>query len=98
MAKFRKKPVVIDAWLVGELLAAAKSADGSYWLRVDERVRDATVLGNLVFRPDFIAIKTLEGVMRAEPFDWLIRGVAGEFYPCKPEIFAKTYDSADGAS
>ena len=36
-------------------------------------------------------IKTLEGTMTAEPGDWLITGVAGEQYPCKPEIFAQTY-------
>ncbi len=39
-------------------------------------------------------IKTLEGTMTAEPGDWLITGVAGEQYPCKPEIFAQTYEEA----
>ena len=37
-------------------------------------------------------IKTREGTMTAEPGDWLITGVAGEQYPCKPEIFAQTYE------
>ena len=37
-------------------------------------------------------ITTLEGVMIARPGDWIIRGVAGEFYPCKPEIFDQTYE------
>lgn len=37
-------------------------------------------------------IETLEGVMRAEPGDWIITGVKGERYPCKPDIFALTYD------
>lgn len=40
-------------------------------------------------------IDTLEGVMRADPGDWIIRGVKGELYPCKPDIFAATYDPAD---
>lgn len=40
-------------------------------------------------------VKTLEGRMTARAGDWIIRGVAGEFYPCKPEIFVKTYEPAD---
>ena len=39
-----------------------------------------------------IFIPTLEGEMRAEPYDYIIKGVNGEFYPCKPDIFEKTYD------
>lgn len=39
----------------------------------------------------FLAIPTLEGVMRAQSGDWIIKGVNGEFYPCKPDIFEKTY-------
>jgi hypothetical protein len=40
-----------------------------------------------------IAIKTLEGVMRGDMGDWIIKGVKGEFYPCKPDIFEATYES-----
>lgn len=39
-----------------------------------------------------IDIKTPEGTMCADPGDWVIRGVKGEFYPCKPDIFAETYE------
>lgn len=42
-----------------------------------------------------IAIKTLEGVMHARLGDWIIRGVEGEFYPCKPGIFDATYEAVD---
>ena len=44
--------------------------------------------------PDYVClhIRTLEGVMRADPKDWIIKGVNGEFYPCKPDIFEKTYE------
>ena len=42
-----------------------------------------------------ILIDTLEGQMRADPGDWIIRGVKGEFYPCKPDIFAATYEAVD---
>jgi hypothetical protein len=41
-----------------------------------------------------VTITTLEGVMRADPGDWIIRGVKGEFYPCKPDIFEATYEPA----
>lgn len=39
-----------------------------------------------------LAIKTLEGVMKAYPGDWIIKGVQGECYPCKPDIFEATYE------
>ncbi|MGI5161422.1 hypothetical protein [Microbispora sp. CA-102843] len=42
--------------------------------------------------PHSISIRTLEGTMRAELGDWIIKGVRGEFYPCKPDIFATTYE------
>ncbi|MCA0422077.1 MAG: hypothetical protein LCH61_01925 [Proteobacteria bacterium] len=44
-----------------------------------------------------ILINTPEGQMRADPGDWIIRGVKGEFYPCKPDIFNATYEVAEGA-
>jgi len=40
-----------------------------------------------------LGIETLEGVMHANPGDYIIKGVSGEFYPCKPDIFAKTYEA-----
>ena len=40
----------------------------------------------------FVSIRTLEGTMRADEGDWIIKGVQGEFYPCKPDIFAATYE------
>ena len=42
---------------------------------------------------EFLVIPTLEGDMRADVNDWIIKGVKGEFYPCKPDIFAATYDA-----
>ena len=43
-------------------------------------------------------IHTLEGVMHADPGDWIIRGVQGEFYPCKPDIFEQTYEAVEEQS
>lgn len=45
--------------------------------------------------PQYIAIETLEGTMRASAGDWIIRGVSNEFYPCKPEVFTKTYEPVE---
>lgn len=50
---------------------------------------DDPLLGSRLF------IYTLEGTMRAEAYDWIIRGVQGEFYPCKPDIFETTYQETD---
>jgi hypothetical protein len=85
MAKFRKKPVVIEAvqW-DGKFTTLEPIMDG---------VRGTTVLGQS-FTDDALEIETLEGTMRAEIGDWIIRGVKGELYPCKPDIFAATYEPA----
>lgn len=92
MNLFRKKPVVIEA----VRLPVSK----------DDMLGWGSVCGFLMMRcPNFqivdhgadncaLEIGTLEGVMRADPGDWVIRGVKGEFYPCKPDIFAATYEPA----
>lgn len=95
MQSFRKKPVVIEAirltqetweeiaWLPGVFVMTAGPAY--------EIAPVGTVLG--------AEIRTLEGKMWAEPGDWIIRGVRGELYPCKPDIFAATYEAvADDSS
>lgn len=86
MSKFRKKPVVIDAtqW------------HGDNWPEIAAFHRgDAFTTTR---RPDGLRelnIATLEGTMVASPGDWIIRGVKGEVYPCKPDIFAATYEPVD---
>ena len=103
--KFRKKPVVIEAVRVPPLrlgdsihryvdrgIVLANWCGGNSYLMTNpgERAHD----GSLVSGPH-ILIPTLEGDHAALPGDWIIRGVAGEFYPCKPEIFAATYEPAE---
>lgn len=85
MNQFRKKPVVIQAvQLTMENMAEVmKWCNGTYWSRPPMRALTG------------ITIKTLEGNMNASFGDWIICGVKGEFYPCKPEIFAETYEAAD---
>ncbi|HCT81184.1 MAG TPA: hypothetical protein DGT23_32365 [Micromonosporaceae bacterium] len=90
--QFRKKPVVIEAIRVADALNAAANswADLPEWLRADyER-------GAIVYASDAIFISTLEGQMCANRDDWIIRGVKGELYPCKPDIFAATYEAVSG--
>ncbi len=81
MAKFRKKPVVIEAVQFDGTLASIEC------LGIPECEQ---MLGSRT-----VTINTLEGKMTAQPGDWIIRGVKGEFYPCKPEIFEATYEPAD---
>ena len=89
MSRFRKKPVVIDAWNVKFLCRCA----GEEWLSLPTYITDAYEKGILLFCPEHISVKTLEGTMRAELDDMLIRGINGELYPCKPDIFEKTYEA-----
>ncbi len=93
MTKYRKRPVVVNA------------------VRWDGTVEDATVVINWILTqggtaryheadaivPDMpgLAIDTLEGTMWANPHDWIIQGIKGEFYPCKSDIFEATYEPAE---
>lgn len=81
MPKFRKKPVVIEAVQI-----PCGSADVPEWLH--KAIRD----GMAYYQGGYLVIKTLEGDHRADTCDWIIRGVKGELYPCKPDIFAATYE------
>jgi len=82
MNKFRKRPVTITAVQV-----PMSADDTAQWQALSVH------LGQYV-GPEAPAIRTLEGVMQSAPGDWIIRGVKGEFYPCKPDIFAATYEAA----
>lgn len=80
VSKFRKKPVVIEAvQFTGE--------------NKDEIVEFTGDLVGIENEDGTLGIITLEGSLRASPGDWIIKGVKGEFYPCKPDIFAATYDA-----
>ena len=84
--RYRKKPVVIDAigwsgdpndlWQIKDMAGGRKLHLGA---------SDPNDRYDLM-------IVTLEGTMTADPGDWIIRGVAGELYPCKPDIFEQTYE------
>ena len=81
----RKRPVVVSAINV---VVSAINFDGTNG--DDVRVfMGSEPLGEVC---DTLHIPTLEGVMRADPGDWIIKGVAGELYPCKADVFAQTYE------
>lgn len=86
---FRKKPVQIEAVEV-----TAENRDAVIaWIGKDARPWNPL---NPIYRG--ICIETLEGVMTANLGDWVIKGVKGEFYPCKPDIFAATYEPVDSVN
>lgn len=84
--KYRKKPVVIEA---------------IQWTGSDESWNEIKIFSD---NPHYrqidlltgkLRIKTLEGEMTADKDDWIIKGIKGEFYPCKPDIFEATYEKVE---
>ena len=86
--KFRKKPIVIEAWHLPENWPGEGTEMMPPWL-VDAF---GEKIGSADHNPNALVIMTLEGEMLANPGDWIIKGVAGELYPCKPDIFEQTYE------
>jgi len=96
MTKFRKKPVVIEAvrWTGREAdLPSVLSL-----VNFDKLPNNGPeIKPGIGFTPPLgtLDIPTLEGTMTAQPGDWIIRGVKGEIYPCKPDIFEATYEPVE---
>ena len=91
MPKYRKKPVVIEAVHYTGLNRDEIEEFVGKELKQELESETAYVAGQ--GPPQFsLTIETLEGNHKAMPMDWIIKGVEGEFYPCKPDIFEKTYD------
>lgn len=88
MGKFRKLAVVVEAVAVTAVIAAY----GTEMDDLPDWAVKAITEQAIAVDSDAIRIKTLEGVMRGEPGDMLVKGVFGELYPVKPEIFAATYE------
>ena len=88
MPKYRKKPVVVRAWEFNgttDSLPPMNHTAHKLWYREHDRVNDQHF-------PPTVVVRTLEGDMTAQVGDYIIEGVNGELYPCKPDIFSKTYD------
>lgn len=84
MAKYKKKPVIVEAvrYIIDDSLPN--------WFM--DRVTSNIIITHADGTCD---IKTLEGTMKADKGDFIILGVNGEVYPCKPDIFEKTYELVD---
>ena len=97
--KYRKKPVVIEAVRVAD---SKRSTVKECLEFLGQQVDTGHAMASDYFDSyckiveyDGIKIKTLEGTMTASIGDYIIKGVNGEFYPCKPDIFDKTYEAAE---
>lgn len=83
--KYRKKPVIIEA------IQFEDNSDRI--IEIHEFMGQETTRVNYEDKDNpYIKIETLEGTMKASVGDYIIKGVNGEFYPCKPDIFEKTYE------
>ena len=102
--RFRKKPVEIEAWQWVSDLPEREAHAIVEWME-EHWAADS---GGPAYDPELsggtgpngedwgcLEIDTLEGTMEVSPHDYVIRGVHGEFYPCKPDIFAATYEAVD---
>ena len=90
---YRKKPVVIEA----RQFTSENRDELADWI-IDGTTPLGVMVGWSSAAPgsgDYMLIETLEGTMRAEVGDWIIKGVQGEFYPCKPDIFEATYEKVE---
>lgn len=100
--KYRKKPVVVDA-IQFVLISETPCKFGTH--KEYNSVEIGSFIGGIVRFPTHpngtkegrhcVEINTLEGVMTGDIGDYIIKGVAGEFYPCKPEIFEATYEAVE---
>lgn len=82
MAKYRKRPVVIEAW---QWTTGADYSTAPQWAQA--------VVSH--WSPTHIQVTGNQGVVQADPGDWLIKGVEGEVYPCKPSVFDATYEPVE---
>lgn len=86
--KFRKKPMVVEAMQ----FTGKNATEIISWAHEGL----PAMANSIVFRDPvsnhLISIRTMEGIMLATPGDWIIKGIEGEFYPCKPGIFDRTYE------
>lgn len=99
--KFTKKPVEIEAMQFrlgettkGEIVAFCP--DANIGVPIDENDPESERMDSTDIR--WVALATLEGTMTVSDGDWIIKGIQGEFYPCKPDIFADSYDRVVGAN
>jgi len=90
---YRKKPVTIEAFQMTEERRNS-NADWPEWLN-EAWNKPFEEVGSLFLLGGAMIISTLEGNVVASPNDWIIKGVKGELYPCRPDIFEMTYEKVE---
>lgn len=91
--KYRKKPVVIEAF---QWTGGPDQTEDPEWMIDAIRNGTAFIHSSSTGQNHFdMHIETLEGTMTANPYDYIIKGVKGELYPCKPDIFEATYEAVE---
>lgn len=88
--KYRKKPIIIEAFQLNE---RGLVGEDWFWDAVSNNIIITHDFGKFHEAPAWCEIKTLEGTMKAVTGDYILQGVNGEIYPCKAEIFEKTYEA-----
>lgn len=88
--KYRKKPIIIEAFQLNE---RGLVGEDWFWDAVSNNIIITHNFGKFHETPAWCEIKTLEGTMKAVTGDYILQGVNGEIYPCKAEIFEKTYEA-----
>lgn len=92
MATYRKRPVEVEAF---KWTGGPDQTEDPEW--AVEAIKDGTVSFENRGTPDVaLLVRTLEGTMRAEQGDYIIKGIKGELYPCKPDVFEAAYDEVPG--
>lgn len=87
--KYKKKPVIVEAFQLNE---RGLVEEDWFWDAVSENKIKTYNFGKLYSSPAMCVIETLEGTMIAKTGDYIIRGIKGEIYPCKADIFKQTYE------
>jgi len=95
MAKFRKKPVVIEAFQLTWETTTGQHPVPTWFIEAMNEKKVSVGYTEKIHNTQWAKIQTLEGEMTANPNDWIICGVNGEIYPCKPDIFEKTYEKVE---
>ena len=94
--KYRKKPVIVEAYQMVETEYSVREAV-RFAFGVDAMSdKEMEVMFAIAYQNGGLYIETLEGTMKAEFGDYIIRGIKGEIYPCKSDIFEATYELVEG--
>jgi hypothetical protein len=94
--KYRKKPVIIEAYQLVETEYSVREAIRFAFGLDSMSDNEMEIMFAIAHQNGGLFIETLEGTMKAEFGDYIIKGIKGEFYPCKPDVFEATYELVEG--